>query len=318
MKRQPKGVSTGGQFAPDVNAESTVLLESDVEIMALLNEAAAGPSKKYHCDDCDVVSFEEIHDCGATCREIDPDDAESMGLDETDGLEPAVDHCDYCENDGHTFRTCPKRDDSEARSSPNPDGEGDYVDDGFAADLELINNPRPIIEQSERWIADTRENIQRILDAKAAREAGGGDTLDQLIEEGEIIDILKERIIRYQQDIVDAQRKELEALRKDREENPSLKDIVCMRTFGYLDEGDDVEEADDASYGGRGAQGPLSRETIAADYERYLLDDNDRDFDGAFQGIDYVVESLVDWRIADQAKVDKERLEAVSARGDRS
>ncbi len=28
-KRQPKGMSTGGQFAPDVNTESTVLLAGE-------------------------------------------------------------------------------------------------------------------------------------------------------------------------------------------------------------------------------------------------------------------------------------------------
>jgi hypothetical protein len=168
QKRQPKGTETGGQFALDVNAESTVMLESETILTMVVDST---PSTKYHCDTCNEVSFEEIHDCGATCREIDPSDAEDMELDEED--------------------------------------------DGLAEYLDRINNPRPIIEQSERWISDTRENIKQILDAKAAREAGGGNTLDQLIEEGEIIDILKERIIRCQQDIVDAQRRELEGLRKD-------------------------------------------------------------------------------------------------------
>lgn len=118
-------------------------------------------------------------------------------------------------------------------------------------------------------------------------------------------------LISLKNDVIDQQKGIIEAMRLDREENPSLKDIVCMRTFDYLNEGDDVEEhdhADGGDYGsdGRGAQDPLSIETIAADFDRYEMDEpQGRDWDGAFQGIDYVVESLVDWRIADQAKVDK-------------
>jgi hypothetical protein len=192
QKRQPKGTSDGGKFAPDANPESTVLLDTE-PILAMVVESV--PSTKYHCDNCDEVSFEEIHDCGATCREIDPSDADDMELNEDED----DDDWTNVEMDGVVVASYRHVD----------------IDHGHAADDDLINNPPPIIEQNEQFIANARDGIQLIREAKEAREDGGGDTLDQLIEEGQIVDTLHERIILYQSEIIDEQRKELEALRKD-------------------------------------------------------------------------------------------------------
>jgi hypothetical protein len=189
QKRQPKGTSDGGKFAPDANPESTVVLDTE-PILAMVVESV--PSTKYHCDPCDEVSFEEIHDCGATCREIDPSDVESMDLD------------------GGGDRTNVEMDGVVVASYRHVD-----IDHGHAADDDLINNEVDVIEQNEQFIADAQDGIQLIREAKEAREDGGGDTLDQLIEEGQLIDTLHERVILYQSEIIDEQRKELEALRKD-------------------------------------------------------------------------------------------------------
>ena len=211
QKRQPKGTSDGGKFAPDVNAESTVDLAPE-QMLAMIVDPAA--STKYHCDNCDEVSFEEVHDCGATCREIDPSDAEDMGLNDDwtvrDGPEPDDGDRTNVEMDGVVVASYRHVDIDHGHATT-----GAEPDDGLAADLDLINNPPPIIEQNEQFIVNARDGIQLIREAKEAREDGGGDTLDQLIEEGQIIDALHERIILYQQETIDTQRKELEALRKD-------------------------------------------------------------------------------------------------------
>ena len=207
QKRQPKGTSDGGKFAPDANPESTVLLDTE-PILAMVVESV--PSTKYHCDNCDEVSFEEIHDCGATCREIDPSDADDMELNEDED----DDDWTNVEMDGVVVASYRHVD----------------IDHGHAADDDLINNPPPIIEQNEQFIANARDGIQLIREAKEAREDGGGDTLDQLIEEGQIVDTLHERIILYQSEIIDEQRKELEALRKDAggfNLNRAIFDNVC-------------------------------------------------------------------------------------------
>jgi hypothetical protein len=215
QKRQPKGTSDGGKFAPDVNQESTVALAAE-PILAMVVESV--PSTKYHCDNCDSVSFEEIHDCGATCREIDPSGAEDMGLNDADDMTNV-------EMDGVVVASYRHVDIDHGHATT-----GAEPDDGLAADLDLINNPPPIIEQNEQFIANAQDGIQLIREAKEAREDGGGDTLDQLIEEGQIVDTLHERIILYQSEIIDEQRKELEALRKDAggfNLNRAIFDNVC-------------------------------------------------------------------------------------------
>jgi hypothetical protein len=35
--------------------------------------------------------------------------------------DPWVDYCDYCEREGHTFRSCPARDDDPDYSEEDPD-----------------------------------------------------------------------------------------------------------------------------------------------------------------------------------------------------
>jgi len=182
QKRQPKGTSDGGKFAPDVNQESTVALAAE-PILAMVVESV--PSTKYHCDNCDEVSFEEIHDCGATCREIDPSDAESMDLD--DGGD----------------RTNVEMDGVVVASYRHVD-----IDHGHAADDDLINNEVDVIEQNEQFIADARENVDLIFGRYHSRDVILNSDASEAFDSMELI-------VAKQKEIIDAQSKELEALRKD-------------------------------------------------------------------------------------------------------
>jgi hypothetical protein len=182
QKRQPKGTSDGGKFAPDANPESTVVLDTE-PILAMVVESV--PSTKYHCDNCDEVSFEEIHDCGATCREIDPSDAESMDLD--DGGD----------------RTNVEMDGVVVASYRHVD-----IDHGHAADDDLINNEVDVIEQNEQFIADAQENVDLIFGRYHSRDVILNSDASEAFDSMELI-------VAKQKEIIDAQSKELEALRKD-------------------------------------------------------------------------------------------------------
>ena len=182
QKRQPKGTSDGGKFAPDANPESTVVLDTE-PILAMVVESV--PSTKYHCDNCDEVSFEEIHACGATCREIDPSDAESMDLD--DGGD----------------RTNVEMDGVVVASYRHVD-----IDHGHAADDDLINNEVDVIEQNEQFIADARENVDLIFGRYHSRDVILNSDASEAFDSMELI-------VAKQKEIIDAQSKELEALRKD-------------------------------------------------------------------------------------------------------
>jgi hypothetical protein len=158
-----------------------------------------------------------------------------------------------------------------------------------------LTEPVRTTEEAIAWCEGELEMTNKEYEEMVS--AGKSDDPDAL-DMRDYMDELRDQLVDHQRDII-------AELRKDREENPSLDEIIRMRTFDYLNEGDDVEEENDYGSDGRGAQDPLSPETIAADYARYQMDDpQGRDFDGAFQGIDYVVERFVDWRIADQAKED--------------
>ena len=182
QKRQPKGTSDGGKFAPDANPESTVVLDTE-PILAMVVESV--PSTKFHCDNCDEVSFEEIHDCGATCREIDPSDAESMDLD--DGGD----------------RTNVEMDGVVVASYRHVD-----IDHGHAADDDLINNEVDVIEQNEQFIADAQENVDLIFGRYHSRDVILNSDASEAFDSMELI-------VAKQKEIIDAQSKELEALRKD-------------------------------------------------------------------------------------------------------
>ena len=96
-------------------------------------------------------------------------------------------------------------------------------------------------------------------------------------------------IVAKQQEIIDVQREEINALRKDRDENPSLDEIIVRRATGRLNDDDDGPTDVDPT-------------ALAADYRRYSQGMHDRDYDGAFEGIDYVVEQFLDWRETEGAR----------------
>jgi hypothetical protein len=71
------------------------------------------------------------------------------------------------------------------------------------------------IAERESIIRRIEGEVDGIYDAKIEREPGGGDTLDQLIEDADEIVSLKNAVIHHQEQIIAAQRRELDALRKN-------------------------------------------------------------------------------------------------------
>jgi hypothetical protein len=130
-------------------------------------------------------------------------------------------------------------------------------------------------------IYDAQENVDLILGRYESRETFLNSDARELVDS-------MTTIVDTQKQIIDAQRKELEALRKDRDEDPSLDEIVLSRARGRLGDEDETANVDPAR--------------LAAEYKRYSLRMHDRDYDGVFEGIDYVVEQFLDWRESEIAK----------------
>ena len=138
------------------------------------------------------------------------------------------------------------------------------------------DNPRDVIY-------DAQENVDLILGRYHSREViMSPDAIEAFDSMTTIVDTQKQ--------IIDAQREELEALRKDRDENPSLDEIVLSRARGRLSDEGEYETAN------------VDPARLAAEYKRYSLGMHDRDYDGAFEGIDYVVEQFLDWRESEKTK----------------
>ncbi len=145
-----------------------------------------------------------------------------------------------------------------------------------------------VISMWEMRIEDLQEEYDAVVDTGSRRE---GD-IDAAIDSSRIeISGLRDELI--------------EAMREDRRRNPSLKQIVLMRAADRLSEQGTCAKCglteDDCPCEAPDVPSALAAEDIdlvalAADFDAYELE-NDRDWDGAFEGIDYVVESLIDWRI---------------------
>jgi hypothetical protein len=179
QKRQPKGTENGGQFAPDANPESTVDLAPE-PILAMIVDSTS--STKYHCDNCDEVSFEEIHDCGATCREIDPSDADDMELDGGD-------------------RTNVEMDGVVVASYRHVDIDHGHATTGAESVNVASDDPRDIIY-------DAQENVDLIFGRYHSRDVILNSDASEAFDSMALI-------VAKQKEIIDAQSKELEALRKD-------------------------------------------------------------------------------------------------------
>jgi hypothetical protein len=265
QKRQPKGTSDGGKFATDANPESTVVLDTE-PILAMVVESV--PSTKYHCDNCDEVSFEEIHDCGATCREIDPSDAEDMGLNDDDFDVLTVDHVVV----------------GEVRRLSLYDN--DHFEGGGAAPDDTQLTPA---ERTELGMPPLSPTTPSEFDTAIAKHRGGiaeaTARYEGMYEDADYDDLIdvKNEIIWSHEEIVKLQEAEIAALRKDREEHPSLDEIITMRAVDRLSDGED-QSAD------------VDPTTLAAEYKQCSQGMQGRDYDGAFEGIDYVVERFIDWR----------------------
>jgi len=238
QKREPKGTSTGGQFASDINPESTVVLvdDSDHAIEFETGEFVILPGCSI--DSIDSVYPPEGPDDTTVYRMAHFDDGlyEASQLRRPESQESRVkldnefvyelspdgdpdqksdrrffncDECgevrfsEECEDCGAMTRSLSgqtARDIGLLDDEPNEEDEPQSVDGGVAI---------------EQLIKNTRAHIDRILRIKELRVDAGGDTLDQLIDEGELIGVLREKIILLQQEMLESQRKELDELRKD-------------------------------------------------------------------------------------------------------
>lgn len=130
--RQPKGTPMGGQFAEgrnpegtdltppeEANEQSDIQTESDAQNLSLLECAECGSAmdiddngvSHYLTKDGDVDYDADGEHVAYT---TDDEEIERVALlNERDEEQPIVEeYCDYCEEEGHTFRSCPRRDDT--------------------------------------------------------------------------------------------------------------------------------------------------------------------------------------------------------------
>ncbi len=118
MNRQPKGTPVGGQFAegrkpdgsdlPTDGAVDTTLSCAECGQKMVLNENDVS----HHLTEDGEIDYDTDHEHVAFTEE---DDNLIMDQEQVDE-EP---YCDYCEGYGHTFRSCPRRDDSPEERGPD-------------------------------------------------------------------------------------------------------------------------------------------------------------------------------------------------------
>ena len=121
-KRQPKGTSVGGQFAPDRKPQGSDLAvdyptQTQLRCFECGTEMTIDDSgASYHVDDNGEIDHDldgehvafpdedEVSECINS-------EVEYLG-DISDEQPYTEEYCNYCDSEGHTFRTCPRRDDS--------------------------------------------------------------------------------------------------------------------------------------------------------------------------------------------------------------
>lgn len=123
--RQPKGTPVGGEFAEGRRPAGCDLtpIEETNEQSAIQGESDANSLSSMECAECGLPM--DVDDNGVSHHltkdgDIDYDtDAEHAAYEEEDdnlvmAQEQVADepYCDYCEEEGHTFRSCPARDDT--------------------------------------------------------------------------------------------------------------------------------------------------------------------------------------------------------------
>ena len=150
------------------------------------------------------------------------------------------------------------------------------LDDGVTN--ESVLDPLPFVEIECSQCGD----VSTFSNAEAAESAGW--RVDAAAVCAHCVRILRSRTTPTPLQVAQL---EIATLRKDREENPSLDEIILRRSVDRLSESDDLD------YDESVANDPSA---LANEYKRYSQGMHDRDYDGAFEGIDYVVERFIDWR----------------------
>jgi hypothetical protein len=137
MNRQPKGTPVGGQFAQDRKPSGGDLDESLMGAPLSPTEHMVRNQSDYQCYECDgEMTIDEngvshhLNDEGEIDYDADSDHVAFTDEDETyleDDEESPYDepYCDFCEDFGHSFHACPRRDDSP-----------DHIQDDFPSSVE--------------------------------------------------------------------------------------------------------------------------------------------------------------------------------------
>ncbi len=102
------------------------------------------------------------------------------------------------------------------------------------------------IEDARSQIALLNSEVEEVYELKASREDGGGDTLDELIDEGELLVVLKNSIIRKQDEIIAAQQRELVRVRASQSSfdlEGSMAGRICERIGPLYDDSHQYNEA---------------------------------------------------------------------------
>lgn len=101
----------------------------------------------------------------------------------------------------------------------------------------------------------------------------------------------------------------IEAMREDRRRNPSLKEIVLRRAIDQLSNREECSNCHEREYActcetPTMVAVPFDESALSGELEQYELE-HKRDWDAAFEGINYVVDSLLDWREEEMKKSEK-------------
>jgi hypothetical protein len=159
-----------------------------------------------------------------------------------------------------------------------------------------IANLDPYIKRLETDITELEESLQTA-------------SLDDAVDD---ISDLEESLLSSNRELVNAQSQLIEAIRQNREENPSLNEIVFIRASDRLAEQgsctqcgltEDDCPCDDKPAINASEKGDLDLVELRAAFDRYsAVQGHGPDFDGAFDGIDEVVEIFLDFWAAEKAK----------------
>lgn len=177
-------------------------------------------------------------------------------------------------------------------ASVNPESSIELPVERAATRKRSIAEIEAVIATWEMRIEDLEEEYETVVNTGSRRE---GD-IDAAIDSARIeISELRDELI--------------EALREDRRQNPSLKEIVLRRAIDQLSNREECSNCHEREYActcetPTMVAVPFDESALSGELEQYELE-HERDWDAAFEGINYVVDSLLDWREEEMKKSEK-------------